>query len=85
MASGATDILKRTVAPRSLFLASEQLTSSKGQLRHGAEWINPSSMYELNKGNAFDAIQQPKFSFIQSKRIRYSSFVSLGLKSDKLA
>jgi hypothetical protein len=62
-------------------------------LRHGAffnvtpriQWINPPSKSELHKGNAFDAIQQPKFSFIQSKRIRYSSFVSLGLKSDKLA
>jgi len=67
------------------FWRVKQLKSQKGQLRHSAEWINPPSKSELNKGNAFDAIQQPKFSFIQSKRIRYSSFVSLGLKSDKLA
>ncbi|MCE2681843.1 MAG: hypothetical protein LW704_02600, partial [Cryomorphaceae bacterium] len=41
LASGATDIPKRTVAPRSLFWRVVQLTSPKGQLRHGAffgEW-----------------------------------------------
>jgi hypothetical protein len=44
-----------------------------------AERINPSSYYEHYKGNAFDAIQQPKFSFIQSKRIRYDSIVLMRL------
>ncbi len=83
LASGANPFFD--VAPRSLFFRVKQLKSQKGQLRHGAEWINPSSKNEHDKGNAFEAIQQPKFSFIQSKRIRYSSIVSLRLKPDKFA